>query len=210
MDKVFLYLYPIKEFASSEAKALLDDNFCNECNIKRPFLVLNEAIEKRYREKGYQVVYALYPGREIYGIVPQLGDKVIFTDVSFEQAINTKGEKDFVPKYPNEELLLEQLGDIEELVVGGYHYSDCVRRVAEKALQHGISTLVDLDMTDLFFNLYKQEDYFCIEEYDPMRYKEYFLNKASKYGEEFAKKRFASMYASEVYGFNTNEPKFRK
>ena len=204
MDKVFLYLYPIKEFASSEAKALLDDNSCNECNIKRPFLVLNEAIEKRYREKGYQVVYGLYPNKEIFGIVPQLGDKVIFTDVSFEQAINTKDEKDFVPKYPNEELLLEQLGDIEELVVGGYHYSDCVRRVAEKALQHGISTLVDLDMTDLFFNLYKQEDYFCIEEYDPLRYKEYFLNKASKYGEEFAKKRFASMYASEVYGFHNN------
>lgn len=210
MEKVFLYLYPIKEFASSEAKALLDDNFCNEYNIKHPFLVLNEAIEKRYREKGYQVVFALYPNKEIFGIIPQLGDKVIFTDVSFLQAINTKGESPFVPKYPNEEFLLEQLGDVDELVVGGYHYSDCVRKVAEQAQQKGISTLVDLDMTDLFFNLYRKEDYFDIEEYDPIRYKEYVLAKASKYGEKFAEKRLNTMYNSEVYGFNINESKIRK
>ena len=204
MEKVFLYLYPVKEFASSEARALLDDSFCNECNIKHPFLVLNEAIEKRYREKGYQVVFALYPNKEIFGIIPQLGDKVIFTDVSFEQAINTKGEKDFTPKYPSEKFLLEQLGAVEELIVGGYHYSDCVWKVAEKAQQKGISTLVDLDMTDLFFSLYRKEDYFDLEEYDPIRYKEYFLAKASKYGDEFAERRFNTMYNSETYGFNTN------
>ncbi len=210
MNKVFLYLYPIKEFASSEARALLDDSFCDECNIKRPFPILNECIEKRYRENGYQVVFALYPNKEIFGVIPKPEDKIIFTDVTFEEAINAKNDKNFIPKYPNEELLLEQLGEIQELVVGGYHYSDCVKRVGEVAQNMGIPTLVDLDMTDLFWGLYKQEDYFCIDEYDPIRYKEYFLNRALKYGEAFAKRRLNTMYASKVYGFNRSDSKVRK
>lgn len=210
MQKIFLYLYPIKEFVSSEARELLDDSFCDECNIKRPFPILNECIEKRYRENGYQVVFALYPNKEIFGVIPKPEDKIIFTDVLFEEAINTKEDKNFIPQYPSEELLLGQLGEVSELIVGGYHYSDCVKRVGEKAMANGISTLVDLDMTDLFFGLYKQEDYFCIDEYDSIRYKEYFLNKALKYGEDFAEKRLNTMYASEVYGFNRNESKVRK
>lgn len=211
MRKVFLYLYPIKEYANMFL--FHDDNLYDKWNVKRPLPILNKCIQKRYRDNGYQVVFALYPDKEIFGIIPKERDKIIYTDILFSEnsAIDENGQekKDFVPKYPNEQLLIEQLGDIEELVIGGYHFSDCVKRVGEMALAMGINTIIDLDLTDLFFNLYKQEDYFNIEEYNPNKYKEYMLNKAAKYGEKFAEKQFNSMYSSLVYGFD-EECKKRK
>lgn len=32
-------------------------------------------------------------------------------------------------QYSNEQLLLEKLGDVHELMIGGFHYQDCVKRV---------------------------------------------------------------------------------
>ena len=58
MQKVFLYLYPIEEYT----KVFENDN---------SLAVLNECIQKRYREKGYQVIFALYPDKNLYGITPQ-------------------------------------------------------------------------------------------------------------------------------------------
>lgn len=171
MKKIFLYLYPIKEYASMFL--FHDDKLYDEWNIKRPLPILNECIQKRYRDNGYQVVFALYPDKEIFGIIPKEGDKIIYTDILFSEnsAIDENGKKKkyFIPKYPNEQLLIEQLGDVEELVIGGYHFADCVKRVGEIALAMGINTIVDLDLTDLFFNLYKQENYFNIEQYKPHR-----------------------------------------
>ena len=51
MNKIFLYLYPIKEFANV---FFLGNEYYDANNFKRPFDVLNEAIEKRYRDKGYR------------------------------------------------------------------------------------------------------------------------------------------------------------
>lgn len=50
MNKIFLYLYPIKEFANV---FFLGNEYYDANNFKRPFDVLNEAIEKRYRDKGF-------------------------------------------------------------------------------------------------------------------------------------------------------------
>lgn len=204
MRKIFLYLYPIKEYTSMFL--FHDDKLYDEWNVKRSLPILNECIQKRYRDNGYQVIYALYPDKNIFGIIPTEEDKVIYTDILFSEnsAIDEYGKKkkDFTPKYPNEQLLIEQLGDVEELIIGGYHFSDCVKRVGEMALTMGINTIIDLDLTDLFFNLYKQEDYFNIEEYNPSKYKEYMLNKSARYGEKFAERQFDSMYSSLVYGFD--------
>ena len=81
-------------------------------------------------------------------------------------------------------MLLKQLGNIQELVVGGYHFHDCVKRVAEAALQMGINSLVDLDLTDLFFNLYKYEDYFEINNYEAQKYKEFWQHELEQQGEK--------------------------
>lgn len=212
MKKVFLYLYPIKEYTSMFL--FQDDNLYDKWSVKKTFSILNECIQKRYRDNGYQVVFALYPDKEICGIIPKEEDKIIYTDILFSEnsAIdeNGKTKKDFIPKYPNEQLLIKQLGETEALVIGGYHFADCVKRVGEIALAMGINTIIDLDLTELFFCLYKQKDYFNIEEYNPNRYKEYILNKAIRYGEDLAERHFNKMYSSLVYGFDEDNYKKKK
>ncbi len=207
MNKVFLYLYPIEEY--TKMFLFHNDDFYDKWNIKRPLPILNECIQKRYREKGYQVVFVLYPDKNIYGIVPKPEDKIIYTDVTFDEASACLSDgtekKDFIPKYPNEQLLLKQLGNIDELVIGGYHFRDCVKRVGEVAMNMGIRTTIDLDLTDLFFNLYKQEDYFNINEYNSEKFKRQMIQQDLIYGEEYALELFNNMFSNPVYGFSNEE-----
>jgi len=202
MSKVFLYLYPIEEFAKVFD---LGNDYYDESGVRRPFDILNEAIQRRYRNNGFQVVFALYPDKNIYGIIPQQSDKIIYTDILFTSAsgynLDGSNKSNDLIIYPNEQKLIDQLGDVEELVIGGYHAQDCVKRVGEVALENGINTLVDLDMTDLFFYLYKQDDYFDLESYSPSRFKNYMLERMKRHGEEMAQKMFNRNYQSEVYGF---------
>ena len=79
MQKVFLYLYPIKEFTNMFL--FHDDKSYDEWNVPRPLPILNDTMDKRYREKGYQVAFALYPDRELYGIEQKDRDKIIYTDI---------------------------------------------------------------------------------------------------------------------------------
>ena len=203
MRRVFLYLYPIEEF--TKMFLLHDDRLYDEYEIERPLPILNDTIHRRYREKGYQVVFALYPDRELYGIQKTDEDLIIYTDIPFSEASvydeNGSEKKNFVPKYSNERMLIEQLGHVDKLVVGGYHAMDCVKRTAETALELGIDTLVDLDLTDLFFSLYKQKDYFNIDCYDPERFKIKMINRDGSYDTELEERIFNRNYSSPVYGF---------
>ena len=204
MKKVFLYLYPIKEFTSMFLFS--DDSLYDKWNIPRPLPILNDAIDKRYRQKGYQVVFALYPDKELYGIEQHDEDKIIYTDIPFSEASaydeNGNEKKNFTPKYPNEKFLIEQLGYVDDLVVGGYHVMDCVKRVGEVAQQSGINTLVDMDLTDLFFNVYKQTDYFDMENYSPDRFKMKMITRRGSELSELEERIFDRNYSSPVYGFN--------
>ena len=202
MKNIFLYLYPIEEYSKVFC---LENDYYDGIGVRRPFDVLNETIQKRYRDNGFQVIFVLYPDKEIYGILPQHGDSIIYADIPFSKASGynfdgSEKNKDEII-YPNEQNLINQLGDVEELVIGGYHAQDCVKRVGEVALANGINTIIDLDMTDLFFSLYRQEDYFDLESYSPERFKNYMLAKIKRYGEEFAEEMFKSNYQSEAYGF---------
>ena len=209
MNKVFLYLYPIEEY--TKMFLFHNDKKYDERNIKRPLPILNECIQKRYRDKNYQVVFALYPDKNIFGIIPKKEDKIILTDITFDEASayysDGTQKENFVPKYPNEQFLLNQLGHIDKLIIGGYHFSDCVKRVGETALNMGINTIIDLDLTDLFFSLYKNDEYFQIDQYNPKRYKEYWQRKLEQRVEEkeFIEHQFQKMYGNPIYGFYSEE-----
>ncbi len=214
MNKVFLYLYPIEEYT----KVFLwqNDKLYDDKNIKRPLPILSECIQKRYRDKGYQVVFALYPDRNIYGITPQPQDKIIYTDVTFNEASacysDGSKKKGFIPKYPNEILLLNKLGNVDELAIGGYHFSDCVKSVGETALNMGIDTTVDMDLTDLFFSLYKSDEYFKIDEYDPQRYMNFWKQKFEILGrkKEFIDRQFQKCMIVQYINFIQKKIKFIK
>lgn len=57
-----------------------------------------------------------------------------------------------------------------------------LKKVKELALNIGINCLVDLDLTDLFFNLYNT-NYFDVNLYDLERFKEYMIRKMNRYGD---------------------------
>ena len=210
MKKVFLYLYPIKEYVSMFL--FHDDKLYDEEGIERPLPIINDTIDKRYRKKGYQIIYVLYPDRNLFGIEPRSGDRIIYSDINFSDSsvYDDKGREkiDFVPKYTDESLLLERIGQVDELRVGGFHASDCVERAAELALKRGIDTLVDLDLTELFFAIYRQKDYFDRETYSPERYKSKFLDiYAGEEGYESMEREFYDSYSSPVYGFPKKQEK---
>ena len=208
MKKIFLYLYPIQEYNRSFE---LSKEYLHEMGRENPYKILNECIQKRYREKGYQIVYTIYPDKNIYGISSLSTDKIIYTDITFEQANGynkdgiKKQDKDI--KYPSENYLIEQLGDFDEIVIGGFHFTDCVKRVAEYCYQSGFPTLVDLDLTDLFFNVYYKKDYFKIDEYNPQNYKNFMLSNSRFSNKEMAERLFERNYNSPVYGFENTEEK---
>ena len=171
MKKVFLYLYPIKEFASTFL--LSDESLYDTWHILKPMPILNETIDRRYRQKDYQVIFVMFPDKKIYGLDKKEEDKII-----------------------------EKLKDVDKLVIGGYHANDCVKKVAEKSLERGIDTLVDLDLTELFFQVYKKEKYFDMENYSPERFKIYTINKFGKDYSEYEKDIFKKEFSSPVYGYS--------
>jgi len=203
MRKVFLYLYPIKEYASvfTAVKDYIETEQGN------PFNILNKCIEKRYKEQDFEIIVAIYPDKEVYGIDLNLIDKLIETDVAFQEAtcydINGNDKPSEEIKYPSEKDLFNKIGKVEEIIIAGYHFSDCVKRTAEYFNSRGVDTLVDLELTDLFFNNYYKED-FCIETYNLALYKQRFMDIFSHYG-EFANRQFNKVYGSPIYGFQKIE-----
>ena len=61
-----MYLFPIEEF--TKMFLFRNDKLYDEYGIERPLPVLNETINERYRKNGYQIVYALYPDKLLYGV----------------------------------------------------------------------------------------------------------------------------------------------
>ena len=203
MNNVFLYLYPIEEFA--KMLTFTDEDY-KEWGRVPALKALNYTIDKRYRDKGYKIIYAVYRDKEIYGLDVKSNDLIINTDTTFDELSciddDGKEKQDFIPKYPDEDYLINQIGFVDKLIVGGYHFSDCVKRVAERAYDRGIDILVDLELTDLFFSLY-YKNYFQIDNYDTLRYKNnrkesaHFLDD----DDEFFEESFYNTYNSPVYGF---------
>ena len=203
MKKIFLYLYPIEEY--TKMFLFNDDHNYDNWNIKRPLPIIDDCIQKRYRDNGYEIVFVLYPDRELFGLTKKKQDRIIFTDITFSEASaydkSGKLKENFTPKYPNELQILKQLGTVDKLVVGGYHATDCVKRVAIVANELGIDTLIDLDLTDYFFHLYRKEEYFKIDEYSPNRYYNYMKAKAVEDYEDNFEEEFTKTFPSNVYGF---------
>lgn len=190
MEKIFLFLYPIKEYFNPLTK---DNN---------SLVILNETIKKRYKGKGYKIICIQYPDKEIYGIDKKIINNVIYTDISFKEHVTKTKDGNY--KYPNEKLILKELINSSEIIIGGFHYEDCVKRVGEQALELGLNCIVDIDLTDLFFNLYNTE-YFDQCNYTPQNFKEYMINKINRYNDELAQRIFKRNYSSPVYGIYNNE-----
>lgn len=45
---------------------------------------------------------------------------------------------------------MDQLGEIDTIRIAGFHLWDCVDKLAKRAYERGLKTLVDEDLTELF------------------------------------------------------------
>lgn len=221
MNKVFIYMYPIEEFINI---LTFDDGYYQKWNREDPLKVLNETIDLRYRKKGYKVVYVLYKDKDLYGLDLKENDEIVRTNTNFEDALlyNDDGtRKDYNDiKMPSEQAIFNKLKDVDKLVVGGFHFSEAVKRVAEIGLKNNIDSLVDLELTDLFFSLY-YEDGFEKDNYDLDRYKKQkmkrsFINFKNLKEDEKLKledvfeEQFSQVYESPAYGFYRDDIKIKQ
>ncbi len=194
--KSFIFLYPIPEYFDDEIKnGSYSFKFGNEqrtainnllekiksdriadaiseaysAKMERIFRELyteklNACIDLRYRQNGFAINYAIFDRHPISDVIRlHPDDRIIEVGMDFKThgtEINGKHP------YPDDDHILNQLGDVKVLRAAGFHVSDCVGKLAKRAYERGLDTLVDEDLTQ-FFRHYMQLEGFNLGEYDP-------------------------------------------
>ncbi|MFC1682515.1 hypothetical protein ACFL0X_02775, partial [Nanoarchaeota archaeon] len=124
---------------------------------------LNRCIDVRYRQRGFEILYALFNGHKVSSIVDlQKEDRVI--DVGLDFQTHTTEVYGKYPNYPDNGYILEQVGEFSRLVTAGFHMWNCVEELAKEAHGRGLDVLVDEDLTE--FSVGR----IWLKEFDPIRY----------------------------------------
>lgn len=109
---------------------------------------LNSCIDRRYRQKGFSINYVLSNGESISSVIKIVdSDKVIHVN-----GTHTISRSDC-------EYVLDSLGQVPFIRVGGFHFGDCVQRFAEVACLRGVESLVDEELTELFGGFFERSDF---------------------------------------------------
>ena len=110
-------------------------------------LTLNACIDKRYRQQGYNVFFALLDGTKISDVVDvKHNDRIIYVGMDTKTHRNQRQDGSY--PYPDNDKILAQLGNIWKLTISGFHMWDCVEKVAKASHDKGIHTIVDEDLTE--------------------------------------------------------------
>ena len=124
---------------------------------------LNQCIDARYRRNGFSIFYAIFDGSHVSDVLDvRPEDKVI--QVGMDEITHRTKRPDGTYPYPKRDYIIDQMEPLDTLWVGGFHMWDCVRKLAIRAHQRGIATLVDEDLTEFFASRIKRSD-FRIEEF---------------------------------------------
>lgn len=122
--------------------------------------------KKKYAQAYQQLISARYPDFQITWMMfsemenPEKPDmSYLWSDISIKKddIVGACGVNFNVhcqmELYPDPKTILGACPQpIEKLVIGGFHFWDCVDRVAECAHNQGIDVLVDDDLTEFFFH----------------------------------------------------------
>jgi hypothetical protein len=124
---------------------------------------LNRCINVRYRQKDFGINYAVFDGSPISDVIElQQSDKVIAVGLDFKA--HTTKQSNGKYRYPNPDRILNQLNGTKVIRIAGFHMWDCVERLAKRAYERGLDTLVDEDLTEFFTARLKDPD-FKIDKY---------------------------------------------
>ena len=147
--KTLLVLYPIQPYVDG----LMTGRESPE--IEEEYARIYQClIAERY--PNFQIVWIMFSGflsatdpdmSQLWrGISIKESDIVAACGVSFKEHC---GEN----KYPDPEDIIKSCPQpIEKLIIGGFHFWDCVEKVAEYAFRQGINVTVDDDLTEFFFH----------------------------------------------------------
>lgn len=169
--KAFLFMNPLKDYfdadiryhiSSVDSKSVgLEDrdytpreqaeNALVYCGIlsEQYMQTLNQCIDERYRQQGYGVYFSVYPDTSPDpDVVVRQNDTLLLYDMSF--SAHTAKLVDGSNVYPDEDHLLDQLGDVRSVRIAGVHREDCVSRVARMALERGMEVSIDAELDEWF------------------------------------------------------------
>jgi len=106
--------------------------------------MLNKCVDQRYRQNGFGINWAIFDDCTVSEIIKlQPSDRIIKVGLYSKTHIAKK-------LYPNQDNILEQLGEVRVIRVAGFHMWDCVEKLAKRAHEMGLGTLVDEDLTEFF------------------------------------------------------------
>lgn len=146
--KSLLVLYPIQPYAD----VLMSRREFPE--IKTEYArIYQRLINKRY--PGFQLIWLMFSEPQSpkkpdmsqlwQGISIKQSDIIWACGINFEEHCKKK-------LYPDPKTILDSCPQpVEKLVIGGFHFWDCVEKVAKFAHGQGIDVLVDDDLTEFFF-----------------------------------------------------------
>lgn len=152
--KQFLYLYPIDEVFKKEVyNASSQHGLIGQKKYWKHYgKILNECIDLRYRKNGFQINYVVFNGQEVSSLIAvRPSDRIFEVGIDLQQ--NNKGI------FPDGDYVLNQLGNISSLRLGGFHRTFCVSNIAKHAYEKGIDVLVDEDLTEFLTMRIKDSDF---------------------------------------------------
>lgn len=143
--KQFVFLYPIPEYIDYE----IDNHSFGDKTFRQKYkTLLNKCIDLRYRQNGFGINYVLFNKSPVSDVVElKESDRIIEVGLDFK-TFTTK-QPDETYHYPDEDYILNQL-NASIIRISGFHMWDCVEKLAKKAYERGLDTLVDEDLTEFF------------------------------------------------------------
>lgn len=150
MKKAFILLFPQKEYLT-----------LGQSNTQ----LFNDCIKQRYKDKGYDFFLVKFKGSDL-GFITEKPNTVIEVNISFEES-NIYSSKSW--KYADFKNIAKQLKikDYSNVVIGGFHCFDCVQKLATETYKFNKNTLIDTDLTELFWNVAKYQKNWDIKHFRP-------------------------------------------
>jgi len=148
--KQFVFLYPIPELINFEIE---NNRLAREGGVdafrQKYKSNLNKCIDARYRQNGFGINYVVFNQSPVSDIVMlQQSDNVIEVELDFKTHTTKQPNEEFL--YPNQDYILNQLNKTKIIRIAGFHMWDCVEKLAKRAYEIGLDTLVDEDLTEFF------------------------------------------------------------